>query len=541
MKKSFYIVLFAIMLGLSSIAGAQTPQEISTVYDSTQKTVAMSAKVSDKANKLVLVHIVSEDEKDLEEPEYVIYDGYYTDNNGYIDITEYIPEDFPSGKHIVTLTVEDAEYETYFINVNYSSISALLPELNRVQNADELGQLLADNIQNLAIDESVYTSLATEINTILYSSRPADGFSDAAEYMYKYNNAVATSYIKNGADLAQIVNKYSKELGITYSDYENLTASQKELLSGYLKNYEYNDLKTAFYQNRVLACVKSASQVLELEEHFSQGISYINPDLTYFNELKIPEKVYEQLYLNLEKINTVPQLIEQFETAAKERYTAENKEASKNNGKDSGKDKGGGGFPAIGGAGKLETALNTGNQGFSDIQTHWAKEYIDKLAQDKIINGYNDSTFRPDANVTRAEFVKMVVLAFVTNAKIDSTVTFSDVSNTSWCYEYVNKAAAAGVVNGIGNGGFAPDSNITREDAAVILGRIAEQRYLINNAAQADFTDFSNISPYAVEYISALTQQNIILGFSDGAFYPKNLITRAQAATLICRLAEKLK
>lgn len=107
---------------------------------------------------------------------------------------------------------------------------------------------------------------------------------------------------------------------------------------------------------------------------------------------------------------------------------------------------------------------------FSDVPAdHWAYAAISDLAKSGIIRGFEDGSFRPDAAVTRAEFVKLLAAALGLEGSTD--VKFQDVSQDQWYAPYVAAAAAQGLVNGTGGGLFEPEADIAREDVAVILYR----------------------------------------------------------------------
>ena len=107
---------------------------------------------------------------------------------------------------------------------------------------------------------------------------------------------------------------------------------------------------------------------------------------------------------------------------------------------------------------------------FSDTADHWAKQYIGVLAGMGIIDGMGNNIFAPENPLTRAQFVAL--LAKMTDgyssAKI-SDMGFTDVPTYEWYSSYVNWAAENGIVTGMGNGIFAPDAKITREQMAVML------------------------------------------------------------------------
>ena len=111
--------------------------------------------------------------------------------------------------------------------------------------------------------------------------------------------------------------------------------------------------------------------------------------------------------------------------------------------------------------------------GFKDVAaSYWAYDAITALAAKNVVAGYADGTFKPEGKVTREEFAKMVVLAKGLALVKPATPTFSDVAASRWSYGYVEAAAKAGYINGIGGGKFGPAAEIKRQDMAVLLVRV---------------------------------------------------------------------
>ena len=110
---------------------------------------------------------------------------------------------------------------------------------------------------------------------------------------------------------------------------------------------------------------------------------------------------------------------------------------------------------------------------FSDIgEEERLNNAVDKLVDMGIIDGYDDDTFRPENEVTRAEFAKIAVEMTMLDAKTYSYGdSFRDVDNSHWSYDYINAASKCGIVNGMGDGTFAPKEVATRAQAAVIFDR----------------------------------------------------------------------
>lgn len=98
---------------------------------------------------------------------------------------------------------------------------------------------------------------------------------------------------------------------------------------------------------------------------------------------------------------------------------------------------------------------------------------INDLANNKIINGYEDNTFRPSAKITRAEFTKMIATAL--NLEETSTQDFNDVSSNYWAAKFINSVYAKGLVEGYEDGSFKPEKNITYGEIATILVRAMEK------------------------------------------------------------------
>ena len=178
---------------------------------------------------------------------------------------------------------------------------------------------------------------------------------------------------------------------------------------------------------------------------------------------------------------------------------------------------------------------------FSDIDSHWGKKYIEKLAKSGVVNGKSKNKFKPDDSVTRAEFSKMLSVAFSVKNSTDLPL-FSDVKNTDWYYDYINSLYLAGIVKGTSSTSFSPQKTITREESVAMIMRLynlASEKPVIPGS-NISFNDESQISSWAVEDAEKAVRLNIIQGTSSGNFAPKRNLSRVEAAALICRLAEIL-
>ena len=159
----------------------------------------------------------------------------------------------------------------------------------------------------------------------------------------------------------------------------------------------------------------------------------------------------------------------------------------------------------------------------------------------RIILGKEIGKFYPNDNVTRAEFVKMAMLAFELSADNSVKKSFYDVPSTHWAFEYVNIASSRGLVNGISQNEFGVSNNMTREDMATLGYRILSYFGGITGGQSLEnkFTDYASFSDYASNAILMLNNYEYINGYPDGSFKPKDNVTRAEAAQFIYNLVKK--
>jgi len=167
---------------------------------------------------------------------------------------------------------------------------------------------------------------------------------------------------------------------------------------------------------------------------------------------------------------------------------------------------------------------------FTDLgSVFWAEEAITKLYQKGIVSGRSETSFAPDASVTRAELVKMLVVALGLQAGAAETA-FDDVDASAWYAPYVSAAVANGLITGDENGNFHPNQPVSRQDAATILYRSCGKQ---NSVQKADFADGDAIAEYAKEAVNYMFSQGIINGMGNGEFAPLTSLSRAQLAKMI--------
>ena len=120
---------------------------------------------------------------------------------------------------------------------------------------------------------------------------------------------------------------------------------------------------------------------------------------------------------------------------------------------------------------KLLRSTDWEKKTFPDVKSdQWYAEAVETLAGLGILSGYEDGTFAPGHDITRAEFVS-IAMAFSTLDTIGDS-SFSDVKDSFWAADAINSAAAQGWISGFGDGTFAPNSPVTRAQAVSILNKM---------------------------------------------------------------------
>ncbi len=176
---------------------------------------------------------------------------------------------------------------------------------------------------------------------------------------------------------------------------------------------------------------------------------------------------------------------------------------------------------------------------FSDMENHWAKDMVNTLATYGYINGMGNNIYAPDTNVTRAQFTKMMT-DLVEYQENGYDVSYNDIKGDEWFAPSVSMATKMGIIDPTMTFGnhFKPEQAITREEAATIAARMAKYKNAEKKGAAPSFRDESEISAWAMSGVKDAAAYGLIEGYDDGAYKPHANITRAEAATILKRVAE---
>lgn len=179
---------------------------------------------------------------------------------------------------------------------------------------------------------------------------------------------------------------------------------------------------------------------------------------------------------------------------------------------------------------------------FNDVPAgHWAKDAVNYVCTNGLFQGISANSFGPDVAMSRGMLV--TVLWRLDGQTASGVAVFSDVDSDAYYFEAVAWANANGIVKGIDDTHFAPNSNITREQMAVILERYAELKGYKADSTAADisaFADREQVSAYALDGVAWANAAGLMNGRTETTLVPKGETTRAEVATIVQRFAQNV-
>lgn len=548
MKKliSCFVILCHIVTVCTTGFAAVAQSPVVAKYDSQNTALAVSADFgASYADLLTTLTVFKAGQVISDSSLPLLFQSVFANDDGEINLSLSIPSSFASDKYTVRVANEKGTYDADFLYAKNSDIRAVMLLLNDAETTGEISAIVTSNYTKLALDPIATAPFITELADAYLTICSSTDYTDEKVFYSDFMQCLAAAEITYGTDVSTVLNNYKVYIGSAVDEIRTYPSSVQTLLTDYIGSCAYADglLSNQIPKLRTLAFFKSSSTWGEAKLNIlgqnASGTKYIDnfdvlsPDLTYYNQVGNVNLVYEGIFSQRIVISTFDGLKTAFETAAKSVYDSEN----------SGGSTGGslGGSPSIPTASVAPGSVpQTGTQSsrFTDTNGHWAQSQIEELANKNVISGYPDGTFAPDKNVTRAEFAKMIMSYAGLGGQADS-MNFTDVNISDWFYAYISGAVSNGLINGISDSQFAPNTPITRQDACVIIYRYLGNK--ISLAQIAAFADFDLVSDYAADAVSALSQNGILTGYEDNTFKPQNSITRAETAVILSRVTEFLK
>lgn len=441
-------------------------------------------------------------------------------------------------EYIITLTTEKDIEVIEFAYMDTAEIINNLKDLSGENLAKALSN--TENMELLslvnwkAIDNSKVTDLSNDVFAILVNG--IDDIKTPAELKNAIDEAVFTDLLNNastGEAALKVADNYS---GAHFGIATLITAQLYTSLNNETEKHEIfsavagKDIKKF---DDIIDKLNDKILLFSLNktEDWSQIKSIAE---AYYDYLGTDKTVSRSVCANLNELKPFDSL-ESFVSKLNDFVEIEDDEKNIS-GNSSGNGGGGkGGYSSIKAGGSAPSPVVPVHPAviFDDIgHVSWASEAITELYKKGILNGVADKTFDPDSYVTREQFVKLLVLAFNVNTNGDIKAEFKDVDQTQWYAKYITLATTNGIASGRGDGTFGIGETLTRQDAATLLYRLVKPQEA-ENVPDFGFGDKDNISKYALDAVNYLASKNVINGVGNGNFEPMSLCTRAQAAKII--------
>lgn len=452
-----------------------------------------------------------------------------------------LPDAFADGRYYIHALWNEGSACCILVKPDFAELETLAARLN--EEEQQTFELLEEYNTLFEQDNQYFALYGEEIVAFVAGQMPVQGYR-AETLLDSRLQGEGLALVRGEAiSMAEMLRLYAGYFPDTVTAlFEAATPAVQQKAAELLKKQEIEDIP--FEENfdsllllaEALTCTSAETlQGLILEKYQEYGI-----DLQAYQELRntyYQNRAFQELYRQLSGIESVGALRDAFHASVQ--MQADTSEPNQGGSSGGGRVSGSGGSsgifqPAAASPAPTATALIASPvpAALSDIQGHWAEADIRQLLQEGAVRGYEDGTFRPDHSVTRAEFVQIVCNALQLEESGEA-VQFLDVRREDWFYPAVSTAVQAGLVQGISETAFAPNQEISREDAAVILYRVCGD--IPAEAEPASFSDMAEVADYAHEAVEKLTAAQILLG-EDGRFWPKRSVTRAEAASLILRV-----
>jgi hypothetical protein len=168
---------------------------------------------------------------------------------------------------------------------------------------------------------------------------------------------------------------------------------------------------------------------------------------------------------------------------------------------------------------------------FTDTASHWADATVGIFVKLGVVNGYQDGTFHPNASMTRAEFATVISKVF----DLSSTATGNTLSDVSghWAEASIRTLKDKGLISGYLDGTFKPNHEISRSETIAIISKIIDLNG-VESAASSNFSDLDNA--WNKDQIQKAAAAGIISGTGNGEFLPNKQASRAEALTMVLRV-----
>lgn len=569
---SFILSMLLVLVPAAFVSAADT---VETTVDIQVYTLNVTVKTSINTGSLTLkVYPLALDEAsetysivDAEHPIYVDQASNPT-AEGALYVYQFNPFNFKESQ-------ETGQYRAV-INKNYIYDFEFVNKQDKIDFYNQLSAASAGAIEGLLkngladgvidFDLGNYFEYPAEVKTNInealvnldlpsLGSNPSDDLVKSFEAILKPEFArllkVAEFVTAAEAEFDEAVQANAKELGLDLNFYGDTKLGldpknvYKRLKSLTIESFAAQDVQYAFDTAVLLDMLDEADYgaVTEALDYYDGGCINLDKSVVKdFTESQLNE-VSRLMKQHASEINSAEDIESAYETYADQVAGEDDDNNSSSGGGSSSSGGSGSNRRPSTGSGSTITDDNkddnndvTYDTNFSDLgDAAWAESSVKYLASKGIISGKGDGRFYPNDTVTREEFVKIIVEAFKIYSNT-ATVEFEDVDSGRWSYGYIASAYRAGIIAGNSDTTFNPAGEMTRQDMAVIMYRVANLVGLSLNSADVTFADGADIADYAKEAVGALCSAGIINGTGDNCFSPLETVTRAQAAKIAYEL-----
>lgn len=525
-------------------AQSQTNEYISAKYDVGNRTLTVDADLKEGKKTFLNIVVLPDgtelNQQEIKDNESVIIRTVQTDITGEITPEIIIPEEMQGKRFICYINTTQTDTKYRFSTVTLTELKTVVSKINSrdIVKAEDIEGIIKSDFVDIGLVGSEIENVR-KLAEYIFNQKPSGGYSENG-LLNTYMTAEGIAGIESGVlSVGEFVEEYAAYLEKDYAgEYDKLTEQEQKALEEMFDiNATTDSFEKAFNSNLFIAKYRSAASSAELGGLITEYFNANGISMSAFNSISNKmhrDEIFAQLYRERKNVTDEDTIVTAFNALVKKYISAPSSGPS--------------GTGGSGGSGGSGGRVNMTVEGpgvsasesyiFSDISAHWAKEQILKAYKEGIVNGFDNGQFMPDKNVTRAEFAKMLAQTLKLSSDVTSDTSFSDVSENDWYAECVIANAQAGIVTGDENKNFNPQSNITRQDVAVMIARALKYKSVELKKDSFGFNDEADFADYAKEAINGLADKGIINGYNDGIFAPYQTASRAEAIVMLMRMEE---
>ncbi len=490
----------------------------------TKKDVVLSDITADTININVAAVVNSESnvtsvKKSTEKPDgetYKFPDGTYTAYVSGVKNTQDYSYTTPDTllNAYSTLNGSNVDFDSFDACISDAKLKLDLSEYNSLGSNKKYAKdvFMKVKTEDISSVGQIQTLLDTSVSTVLLSSAPT------------------VSLIEKYGTLLGFDSVLLEEFKTADEDVKTDTASLMKSNAHSLDSLTVELVKNRFTDGYVTAMINNAETYGMIKQFISDNYkNYISVNLNKLEDNDVNSGDVFKDMLDMIPFDSIKDIEDSYSDAVDDN-------TSSSGGGFGGGGVGGGGFGASGNI-KTETmsaivpaeaVIFEKTATFKDVnKDFWAYDYIENLVNLGVIS--KSDNFRPNDDITREEFVKMVVVAFY-GSPSGGLATYTDATAGAWYYPYLAKAQEQQIISGMPDGSFGVGEKITRQDMAVIIDRIIGKDDTPNTF---EFSDDDAISSYAREAVYNIYSTGVIGGFEDSTFRPQKNATRAECAKII--------